>query len=125
MKHKGTIITILVVLLLIGFSIFLIKTPGKSGEFDQFAQCLKDKGTVFYGAFWCPHCREQKALFGKSQSTLPYTECSTPDGQSQLQVCKDKNIKTYPTWEFSDGTRKEGVLPLAELSSITQCELPK
>ena len=35
------------------------------GKYDGFAQCLKDKGATFYGAFWCPHCKAQKALFFK------------------------------------------------------------
>ncbi len=28
------------------------------------AEHLKDKGVLFYGASWCPHCQEQKRLFG-------------------------------------------------------------
>jgi len=42
------------------------------GQYDTFAQCLGEKGAKFYGAFWCPHCQAQKAIFGKSKEFLPY-----------------------------------------------------
>lgn len=97
----------------------------KSGKLDQFAQCLSDKGAVFYGAYWCPHCNAQKKLFGSSAKLLPYVECSTLDGQGQTQECKDKNITGYPTWEFIDGSRLSGEISLATLSSKTSCALPE
>lgn len=95
-----------------------------AGQYDTFAQCLADKGAVFYGAFWCPHCQAQKKLFGSSVKLLPYVECSTANGQAQTQACIDKNITSYPTWEFADGTRLNGEIPLAQLAEKTACELP-
>ena len=79
------------------------------GKYDNFATCLKDKGAVFYGAFWCPHCQAQKKRFGSSQKLLSYIECSTTDSNGQLQVCNDAKIQAYPTWKFSDGAIKEGL----------------
>ncbi|MDP2704998.1 MAG: hypothetical protein U1D31_00550 [Patescibacteria group bacterium] len=103
---------------------FLITTPDKPGELDAFTACLKDKEAIFYGAFWCPNCANQKAMFGRSMKKLPYIECSTPDGNSQLQACKDKGITAYPTWDFADGERVTGTIPLDYLSEKTGCELP-
>jgi thiol-disulfide isomerase/thioredoxin len=97
------------------------RSPGK---YDSFARCLKERGAVFYGAFWCPHCQNQKLMFGKSAKLLPYVECSTPDGQGQLQICRDKNITSYPTWEFTDGSRLSGEIPLSQLAEKTGCPLP-
>lgn len=96
-----------------------------TGKYDDFAKCLKDKGAVFYGAFWCSHCQNQKKSFGASVEFLPYVECSTPDGRGQIQVCIDKNIEGYPTWVFSDGSRQSGEVPFETLSSKTGCVLPK
>ncbi|WP_017302127.1 vitamin K epoxide reductase family protein [Nodosilinea nodulosa] len=80
------------------------------------AQYLKDKGAIFYGAWWCPHCHEQKLLFGKEATEmLPYVECSTPDGQAQTDVCKEAGITGYPTWEIN-GERLSGAQPLEELA---------
>jgi len=121
MKPKGLIITIIVVVALIGGAVFLSRVPDRPGTLDTFASCLAEKGAMFYGAFWCPHCNDQKALFGRSQSNIPYTECSTPDGEGQLQVCTDKGITGYPTWEFADGTRQGGVLSLEALGERTSC----
>jgi len=95
------------------------------GKYDTFATCLKDKGSIFYGAFWCPHCNNTKAAFGSSKSLLPYVECSTPDGKGQEKVCKDKGIMGYPTWEFVDGSRLTGEVSLEKLAEKTSCVLPQ
>jgi thiol-disulfide isomerase/thioredoxin len=98
--------------------------PAGPGKYDAFATCLKDKGAVFYGAFWCPHCQATKKLFGSSEKLLPYVECSTPDANGQTQICIDKKIVSYPTWEFKDGSRLNGELSLQQLSDKTACVLP-
>ncbi len=98
------------------------RTPGR---YDDFAACLKEKNAIFYGAFWCPHCRTQKSLFGKSAKRLPYVECSTADGRQQTAICKEKKIEGYPTWEFADGSRESGELPLRRLAEKTGCVLPQ
>jgi len=113
---------VVLIVLAVGASIFI--KPGAS-NLEPFAQCLKDKGAVFYGAFWCPHCQRTKAMFGSAASLLPYTECSTPDGKAQLQVCIDKKIESYPTWEFADGSRLTGERTLQELAEKTSCTLPQ
>lgn len=125
MKNKTIVITILVLLAIIGGTVWLIKVPTGPGQYDEFAKCLGDKGATFYGAFWCPHCRNQKAIFGKSASLLPYVECSMPDGNTQNQACNDKKITGYPTWEFAGGERVSGEVSLATLAEKTKCELPK
>ncbi|MEK7552779.1 MAG: thioredoxin domain-containing protein [Patescibacteria group bacterium] len=125
MKSKNLLLVIGVVVIVGGVVSYIswqsAKTPGR---LDGFAQCLKDRGAVFYGAFWCPHCQSQKALFGKSKKFLPYVECSTADGQGQLPVCQDKNISGYPTWEFTDGSRESGEVSLEKLAEKTGCALP-
>lgn len=98
--------------------------PEGPGKYDEFATCLKDKGAVFYGAFWCPHCQDQKKLFGKSAKLLSYVECSTADGNGQNQICIDKGVKSYPTWEFADGAFLNGKIALEELAEKTSCVLP-
>lgn len=123
---RGALIFWLVVLALIiaglGSSILLNMRPGK---LDSFAQCLKDRGVIYYGAFWCPHCQATNRMFGKSKSLLPYVECSTPDRQGQLQICKDKGVKEYPTWVFPDSNILTGERTLQELSAASGCELPR
>ena len=74
-----------------------------------------------YGAFWCSHCKNQKALFGKSWKYVDYVECSTPNGQSQTVDCINAGIQSYPTWEFADGSRKTGEVPLQDLAETSGC----
>ncbi len=35
-------------------------------RYDGFAKCMASKQVKMYGAYWCPHCVEQKEIFGKS-----------------------------------------------------------
>lgn len=122
-KIVKILILIAVVLAISGKVYSLVQKNRTPGELDNFALCLKDKGAVFYGAFWCPHCQNQKKMFGKSEKLLSYVECSTPDGNSQLQICRDKKIEGYPTWEFSDTSRLSGEVPLKTLAEKTGCLL--
>lgn len=102
--NKTTIISIIILILAVAvFTVIGLKASKKPGVYDQFATCLKDSGIKFYGAFWCPHCADQKKLFGTSAKLLPYVECSTSDGKSQLKVCTDEKIEGYPTWIYPDG----------------------
>ena len=122
--NKNILIWVLVLVALIGGLVYLVKMPAKPGRLDAFATCLKESGTTFFGAFWCPHCQNQKAMFGSSARLLPYVECSTLDGKNQLPICKDAGVTGYPTWEFADGTRQGGELSLERLSELTSCPLP-
>ena len=96
----------IIVLLVVGVVLTIALGVGPGGvsptstKYDAFATCLKDQGAVFYGAWWCPHCKSQKALFGSSQKLLSYVECSNPEGNTQTPACNDKKIESYPTWEF-------------------------
>lgn len=124
--NKGTLIIVgLTALVVIGLGFVVMQREATAGQLDGFAQCLGEKGATFYGAFWCPHCQSQKRMFGSSAKLLPYVECSMPDGRTRTQICIEKNIESYPTWEFSDGSRETGEVPLAELAAKTSCELPE
>src|SRR3989338_2942585 len=114
-------VIVIALTLLVGSSLWYRQQPGR---FDAFAQCLGEKQATFYGAFWCPHCQNQKALFGNSAKLLPYVECSTSDGKQQLKICTDANITGYPTLEFANGERLSGEVALKVLSEKTGCELP-
>lgn len=128
MNTNVKIFIIVIVLLIVGVIglVFLQgeRTEAGPGKYDQFAQCLTDQGAKFYGAYWCPHCAAQKKMFGSSAKLLPYVECSTPNGQGQLPICMDKKIPSYPTWEFADGSRLTGEIPLETLAEKTSCALP-
>lgn len=122
---KVSLLTAAGLIILAVILFFVSQKQSGPGKLDGFASCLKDKGTIFYGAFWCPHCQNQKKLFGDSVKLLLYVECSTPDGQDQTQICKDKHIQSYPTWVFANGASASGELTLKDLSDKSGCPLPK
>ncbi len=115
--------TLVISILLIAGFVFL-NNP-KASNLDGLAKCLTEKKVTFYGAFWCPHCQRQKKMFDDAERFLPYIECSTPDGNGQLDVCKKKNIQTYPTWEFTDGSRLTGEIKPEDLAKKASCPMPK
>ena len=88
----------------------------------EFAKYLKDKGVVKYSAYWCPNCLNQSELFGKqAYKELNVVECARDGINSQTQLCIDKEIKGFPTWEIN-GKLYLGVLSLNDLSKLTGYE---
>jgi phage baseplate assembly protein gpV len=117
-------IVVLAVVVAIIAALFFLVRRRQSSRLDAFAQCLGTKGAKMYGAYWCPHCAEQKELFGSSFEYAPYVECGIKGSRATAQVCTDANVKHYPTWVFSDGARVEGEQTLQFLSDETGCALP-
>jgi hypothetical protein len=91
---------------------------------DAFAKCLSDKQARMYGLYWCEHCAQQKEMFGSSFRHVNYIECGIKGSRDEEPVCKAAGVKDFPTWEFPDGSRKEGAQPLEVLSEKTACKLP-
>ncbi|HEX3352014.1 MAG: hypothetical protein ACRD3H_06630 [Terriglobales bacterium] len=96
----------------------------RGSRFDAFAKCLAAKQVKMYGAYWCPHCAEQKEMFESSFQFVPYVECGVPGSRDEAPACKAAGIAHFPTWQFADGQRLEGTLPMQTLSTRTGCDLP-
>jgi uncharacterized membrane protein len=86
----------------------------------RLAQHLTTVGAKMYGAFWCPHCLEQKQIFGDAVKAMPYVECATDQARPRVQaeICRSKKIESYPTWEI-DGKFYPGIQPLDQLASLS------
>ncbi len=124
-KQNKSLIFLIIILaaVIVALMVYWVRYTSAPGQLDSFAKCLDAKGAKMYGAFWCPHCQAQKALFGKSKNLIPYIECSTADRQ-QTEICKTEKIESYPTWKFATGTDFiSGEKTLKELSEKTGCEL--
>ncbi len=106
--------------------IFLTACGDPLGDkYVSFAKCLTQKNVVMYGAYWCPHCANQKALFGpQGVKELNYIECDPRGKYANQALCVQKGIRSYPTWIFTDGSISKGELSLTELSSKSTCPLP-
>ena len=98
----------------------LIVTSESTKESIELAKYLNDKGVVKYSAYWCPNCLIQSELFGQqAYNELNVVECARDGKNSQTQLCIDKKIKGFPTWEIN-GKLILGVLSLKELSRLTE-----
>src|SRR5208282_1032270 len=96
----------------------------QTSRLDAFAKCLTAKQAKMYGAFWCPHCEEQREKFGSSVDYIPYIECGIKGSKGIAAVCTEAGIKQFPTWVFADGTRVVGAHELDFLGRATGCSLP-
>lgn len=115
--------TALVVVGLIAFAANDSLKETTPSPYEEFAQCLTERGATMYGAWWCPHCDNQKELFGSAFDQVNYVECSTA-ARTMNQTCQDAGIEGYPTWKFEDGSRLGGEQSLESLSAKSGCELP-
>ena len=103
---------------------YIAPQPEPAGPEDPkiraLAEHLTEEGVLFYGASWCPHCQEQKRLFGASAGRLPYIECS-PAGQNapQSPSCNRAGVQSYPTWVIDGRATVGQVLSLAQLADAT------
>lgn len=99
-----------------------LATGPEDPRLRALARHLADSGAVFYGASWCEHCAEQKALFRGSAHRLPYVECS-PNGRrtAQAAICRAAGVEAYPTW-IVDGQRVQGLVPPDRLARLSGFE---
>ena len=96
----------------------------RNHRYDGFAKCLASKQAKMYGLYWCPHCIEQKEMFGKAFQYVPYQECAIKDSRELAAECKAAGVRLFPSWQFGGGKPIEGVFPMQELSDKTGCSLP-
>ncbi len=96
----------------------LIVTSESTKESIALAKFLKNNGVVKYSAYWCPNCLNQSELFGKeAYKELNVVECARDGKNSQTQLCLDKKIEGFPSWEIN-GKIIIGVKTLKELSEL-------
>jgi uncharacterized membrane protein/glutaredoxin len=96
------------------------KLAAQSGSFaGKLAQHLTATNAKMYGAYWCSHCAEQKQIFGDAQKLIPYVECDAKGTNPQTQLCQQKGITGFPTWEI-DGKMLSGRRSLDELAEASK-----
>lgn len=129
MENKKTniigIIVLVVVVIAIVVGAYLYSASNKNsasknsnGQLDAFAKCVTAKGLTMYGAYWCPHCQNEKAAFGSSFKYINYVECGYDSSK-----CVAKGVQGFPTWIDSAGKKYEGEQGIQGLSQITGCSV--
>ena len=123
-KEKSNLLVYACVLILFAAA-YLAGRYYRSHKYDSFAQCLASKQAKMYGLYWCPHCAEQKAMFGASFRYVPYVECAIKGSPKELAPeCKVAGATLFPSWQFGMDPPQAGVLSLQVLSQKTGCSLP-
>ena len=111
-----------VILAPLGAAFIFAMPAGSAGYEGALARHLREKGAVMYGAHWCPHCSEQKALFGDAAKDVPYVECAAGTVNGRPDLCEKAGVKVFPTWVM--GTeRLTGVQSLKALANFSKFEL--
>lgn len=97
-----------------------------SGQAETaLANHLKQIDAKMYGAYWCPHCHEQKQLFGKTAaSQFNYVECDPGGVNPQPDLCKTAGVQSYPTWEIN-GQLHPGTKDLPTLAQLSGYQGPQ
>ncbi len=121
-KAKKFLIYGVILVLLLGA--FIAGRHYRNHKYDSFAQCLAGKQAKMYGLYWCPHCLDQKEMFGAAFHSVPYVECAIKGSSEVAPQCKMAGVKLFPSWQFGMEPPKEGVLSLEALSDKTGCSLP-
>jgi len=81
------------------------------------AKYLTEKGAKLYGAYWCPHCKDQKATFSDAFQYIDYYECDPKGENARADQCTAANIEGYPTW-IINGKEEGGAKSLSELAKL-------
>lgn len=84
---------------------------------EKLAKFMTEKGMVMYGAYWCPHCQEQKKEFGDALQYIDYVECDAQGPNANPDECTAQGIKGYPTWIYQ-GQQYSGAKSLSDLAKI-------
>ncbi|MGK7928272.1 MAG: vitamin K epoxide reductase family protein [Spirulina sp.] len=104
--------------------------PGKGWEIStrsgaaeiELAKHLSANDFKMYGAYWCPHCYDQKALFGKEAfAEVEYIECAADGENAQPRACEAAGVRSYPSWAI-DGQLRPGRFLLDELADLSNYE---
>jgi uncharacterized membrane protein len=91
----------------------------------SLARHLTSIGAKMYGAYWCPHCHDQKQLFGQpAMQDVTYVECAEDGVNPQVEQCISANIEGFPSWEIN-GQIYPGARRLEELADLSGYQGPR
>jgi len=85
------------------------------------AKYLTQIGVTMFGTYWCPHCQNQKEIFGsEAWSFITYVECSTKGygyDPKFLPPAVLKEVDGFPTWKIPAESNKKEIKTNSNTSS--------
>lgn len=83
---------------------------------SRLAQCLSSNWRVMFGTERCPHCKDQRQLFGSSFEQIQYIDCD-----QEKSLCREHNIQAYPTRMDLGGNMYVWIQSIQELKHKSEC----
>lgn len=87
----------------------------------SLAKYMGSRGAVMYGSYKCPHCTDQKKMFGSAFQYIGYVECHPQGPDANPSLCTARGIRNFPTWEIN-GNYYRGALSMERLSALSGFE---
>ena len=123
-------ISTIIVGLILALGLMLVQfSGGPKDEYNEFAQCLTEKGYIEYGSATCASCAKQRAMFGEAYQFIEEVECDPRNPGNEVDRCIAKKIKKTPTWFQEDESQNTlyefdpGIQSLETLSEVSGCPL--
>lgn len=113
--------------LAVGVTFFAQSGNVVQADYSGLAECLNNRGMVYYKSVRCSNCQRQEKLFGQAYTLLNSVECH-PDGPGgNPELCLEKGIDKTPTFLIEENgqeiDRLEGLTPIDKLAEFAGCEV--
>jgi hypothetical protein len=116
MKKSERLITTLVIIAVLGLSLFIILNKPATQTSSDIAKCI-GQNSVVYVQTGCSHCKDQEDLFGNNTQYLTMVDCLQGNN---MQKCVSAGIQGTPTWIIKNQSY-EGVQTVEKLKQLTGC----
>ena len=115
MVKKSILITTLIILIIIAFSIYILTKDRTHVDANEaFAKCLAGK-SIIYIQTGCHACKQQEELFGNNYKYLSIVNCL-----EEPLKCAVVGIDVTPTW-IINSQKYEGAQTIEKLKEVTGC----
>ncbi|HRD41381.1 MAG TPA: vitamin K epoxide reductase family protein [Prochlorococcaceae cyanobacterium AMR_MDS_5431] len=106
----------------IGIAPTIVRTSTSSKI--ALAEYLSQSDITLYSVYWCPHCHDQKELFGREAAgRLRIIECGIEGENNQHSNCLKEGITGFPSWDFknklSHAPLQSGIKSLNQLAELS------
>lgn len=114
------ILTLLAITLkpvLTGETVIVTKKTAQLSKNNLVFACMMSKNARYYGSITSSHTVQQQQMLEGKLKKIPFIDCSKKE---YSELCRQKNIIVYPTWEISNKLHP-GKKTIKELKKISDC----
>lgn len=95
----------------------------------RLAGSLREQGARLYVAYWCPHCQNTRAMFGRDAWEVLskggcVVECDARGLGGDPKLCGKRGVEGFPTFEGLGGKKGmvSGEMPLGRIAELAGFE---